>query len=376
MLRRLIERRLGDIAATLPPAASAAAAAAAAASPTPAPAPAPAPFVRVVHPTAQLATGPAAGAGGGSILVFDSSFNPPTMAHMELVRQAIAQIAPLPADAAEPASPPAAAAPAAPRFAHHVLLLATNNMDKPVSGAGIVDRLEMMCLAAGEIAADPPCHVALTNQGRFVDKLHALQRIAPACRPYFVVGADTLVRLLDARYYPLRADSAAKAQAHHPLAHAGLRSAMRSFFEGGGRLVCAGRSLDGPDAAAQGSGRDAGPDAEIEPEEVQRRAFDELLDMHVRAGNLDAAWRSMVLWLPGWSSLTSQASPMTGRHPGSAIKLADMSSTKVRRLAAEYWRARDAAADKEHVDGILEQMRAMADPRIVDFVIEKQLYRG
>lgn len=114
-----------------------------------------------------------------SLVVLDSSFNPPTRAHLHLLTTA------------------------AKRFGveRSLLLLAKQNADKPVFGASLVQRLEMMeLLAAADESGSTMC--GITGHPLFVDKASALQSLC-ACGGaiYLLVGFDTWVRIMDPRYY-------------------------------------------------------------------------------------------------------------------------------------------------------------------------------
>lgn len=121
-----------------------------------------------------------------SIAVLDSSFNPPTRAHMHMLAAAQRQLG----------------------IDRSLLLLAKQNADKPVVGASLVQRLEMMSVLAA--AAEPPASMlcGVTAHPLFVDKAAALQALCGrgAGRAYarivLLVGYDTWIRVVDPKYYP------------------------------------------------------------------------------------------------------------------------------------------------------------------------------
>lgn len=128
----------------------------------------------------------------GKILVLDSSFNPPHLGHYALAHQALqANTGP----------------------ALLVLLLLVKNADKLVPEKALFDeRLEMMQIMAGALARSRggavDVAVALTTHARFVDKALAInsdsQIVGPDGRARdltFLTGYDTLVRVLDQKYY-------------------------------------------------------------------------------------------------------------------------------------------------------------------------------
>jgi nicotinate (nicotinamide) nucleotide adenylyltransferase len=114
---------------------------------------------------------------GKSLGVFPSSFNPPTIAHRVLIERA-RNVAPMD---------------------ETLLILDRRALDKEISGALLDERLLMILLC---FEKDPTVSVAFTNRGRFVEKLALIKRAYPdETRIRFIVGYDTLVRVLAARYY-------------------------------------------------------------------------------------------------------------------------------------------------------------------------------
>ena len=86
-----------------------------------------------------------------SLAVLDSSFNPPTRAHLHLLSMAAEEL----------------------KLSHSLLLLAKQNADKPVLGASLVQRLEMMERIEVLPAPDLPmsstfCNMAAGCSGRQV----------------------------------------------------------------------------------------------------------------------------------------------------------------------------------------------------------------
>lgn len=109
--------------------------------------------------------------------VFPSSFNPLTVAHVELTRRAKEEFDP----------------------EEVVLVLDAQAMDKEIHGASLEDRLWMLRLFARSC---PGYRVAFSSHSRFLDKLRALSRLCPDVQEFcFIVGYDTIVRVLDPKYY-------------------------------------------------------------------------------------------------------------------------------------------------------------------------------
>ena len=100
-----------------------------------------------------------------------------------------------------------------------LLLLATQNADKAPKPAAFEHRLAMMAIFAEEIAkemvaggdhGDLLVDVGVTKEARFVDKARAIEECDTYSAAYnkqtveqvHLTGFDTLVRLLDPKYYP------------------------------------------------------------------------------------------------------------------------------------------------------------------------------
>ncbi|KAL4906493.1 hypothetical protein BDW74DRAFT_133583 [Aspergillus multicolor] len=127
--------------------------------------------------------------------VLDSSFNPPTLAHRRIVCSAILETRSQPCRV--------------------LLLLATQNADKPSKPASFEDRLIMMQLCAQELltflesdvpAADlPVIDIGVTKKPYFVDKATAIETAGvypDGTRQVHLTGYDTLIRIFNTKYYP------------------------------------------------------------------------------------------------------------------------------------------------------------------------------
>ncbi|ORX91424.1 Nucleotidylyl transferase [Basidiobolus meristosporus CBS 931.73] len=147
----------------------------------------------------------------GRIVVFDSSFNPPTRAHLQLIYESLNL---------------------RPGFDACLLLIATSNADKTLSGATLEQRLEMMHILAthlqetGQSPGSSNVAVGVVNRGLFAEKISALQEAFPTLnsRFYFITGFDTVIRIFNQKYYK-----------------APLTEALTPIFDAGG-IVCANRS--------------------------------------------------------------------------------------------------------------------------------------
>lgn len=140
-----------------------------------------------------------------TLYVLDSSFNPPTFAHLRIASTALLE-------RLDPSS-------------RLLLLLATQNADKATKPAPFEDRLAMMELFAHdlrthlantkanmassepseEIKYIPSIDIAVTKKPYFIDKAAEIE----ACDFYptpleqvHLTGYDTLIRILNPKYYP------------------------------------------------------------------------------------------------------------------------------------------------------------------------------
>lgn len=132
---------------------------------------------------------------GGSLVVMDASFNPMTVAHEAMLNRASESC----------------------RADEALLMLSHANVDKPVYGASLAQRLAML-----EHYAEPYPNVSVVgcSHARFVDKASALRPLYPESTGlHFVVGYDTLLRIFDPRYYSnLQDDLAALFRGAHIIA--------------------------------------------------------------------------------------------------------------------------------------------------------------
>jgi nicotinate (nicotinamide) nucleotide adenylyltransferase len=123
-----------------------------------------------------------------TIAILDSSFNPPTLAHKELLLRTAAES---PADA-------------------YLLLFSINNADKQLTGATAEQRVKMMKLMAETIYSQyPACNVAVavTEHARFFEKANEIHAWYESHYPgkeaqlAFIMGYDTVIRLVNQKYY-------------------------------------------------------------------------------------------------------------------------------------------------------------------------------
>ena len=116
----------------------------------------------------------------GRLGIFPASFNPPTMAHLALIKEAKKQG----------------------NLDEILVLLDIQAMDKEPVGAALEDRLAMLKKAFGR---DPKVSIGLSNRGLFFEKIKPLRKYYPApISFFFIVGFDTILRVMDKKYYPDR----------------------------------------------------------------------------------------------------------------------------------------------------------------------------
>jgi nicotinic acid mononucleotide adenylyltransferase len=117
---------------------------------------------------------------GGVLGVLPASFNPPTSAHESLVTEAGKVVV----------------------FDEILLILDQRAMDKELIDAPLEDRLRMLLVLFND---DPRISLGIANQGLFLDKVEAVHQVYPRdTEIYFIVGYDTIVRVIDPIYYEER----------------------------------------------------------------------------------------------------------------------------------------------------------------------------
>lgn len=126
-----------------------------------------------------------------TLIILDSSFNPPTLAHLHMATSALR-----------------AHRTSSPRL---LLLLSVQNADKPVKPAGFAERLAMMHVFAGDVQREVGgeeggvvVDIGLTSKPYFHDKSWVIAESGvydDGVEQVVLVGFDTLVRIFDAKYY-------------------------------------------------------------------------------------------------------------------------------------------------------------------------------
>lgn len=134
-----------------------------------------------------------------TLYVLDSSFNPPTKAHLTIARNAILR---------DGGTKPI----------RLMFLLATENADKKPKPASFEDRLVMMSLCAEELRsvlkadgaesggpdAELSVDVAVTKHPFFMDKAMSIDKIGiyGDAQQVHLTGYDTIIRIFNSKYYP------------------------------------------------------------------------------------------------------------------------------------------------------------------------------
>ena len=114
---------------------------------------------------------------GRKLGIFSGSFNPLTVAHIEMIEAAQKKY----------------------DLDEILLILARANVDKGVFGLSLADRLSMLKLYAAD---REDFSVAACSHGKFIEKIEALKPVYPPGTHFsFIVGYDTFIRLFDPKYY-------------------------------------------------------------------------------------------------------------------------------------------------------------------------------
>lgn len=182
---------------------------------------------------------------GQRLGVFAASFNPVTMAHVELIHYASTQFS----------------------LNETLALVGAANADKSAYECSLEDRLAMLLLA---FEADKQMSIGLSSHAYFVDMVEAIEMIyPPEIEINFIIGFDTLERLLD------RED---KYTTKYHRKFTGRIQSLDFLFERS-RLIVAGRSKSGRDSI------DALIESEI-PQHASRVLFlDTPLDLAERSAS-------------------------------------------------------------------------------------------
>ena len=113
----------------------------------------------------------------GRLGIFPASFNPPTKAHVALIREATKRF----------------------KLDEILVLLDLQAMDKRIVGAPLEERVKMLKLLFERYSR---VSIGLSNRGLFLEKIKPLKRLFPSPAKFvFIVGFDTILRVFDQKYY-------------------------------------------------------------------------------------------------------------------------------------------------------------------------------
>ncbi|KAI8619364.1 hypothetical protein BC830DRAFT_1216051 [Chytriomyces sp. MP71] len=279
------------------------------------------------------------------ILILDSSFNPPTRAHMRLILLALARHsyssvlllhATTNADKGSPDIPDIhrrvqfMRALASDLSAH---LASTSQMQPNQPPSSVTGSITSTATASTTATtplhphAPPSISLALTVAPRFIEKSTLLRSLRPNYAQHWILGLDTLVRLVDAKYYTVPP-----------------REALSSLFSyPGDTVLCFAREVGGGATSAS-------PLPEL-------------------AQELETEGR--VVWMGGWNE----------RDP-----LFSVSSTKVRALV-DTWKTLDATTSQNHGTmnpnsenderveekkrAVLQQLEAIVSPNVLQTLLSE-----
>lgn len=204
-----------------------------------------------------------------TLYILDSSFNPPSIAHLSLITSALKH--------------PAKSEHSPYRL---LLLFSTQNADKAPSPASFVQRVALMTIfaedfsqnlkqsSAGTELADLSIDIGLTKEPYYSDKSVAIRDTTPSfytSNPIHVhlTGYDTLIRFCNPKYYPN----------HNP-----PLSALKPFFDAGHKLRVTQRPADPNDKSSN----------EFGTVEEQQKYLDSLRDGAREKDGFEPEWGSNI----------------------------------------------------------------------------------
>ncbi|KAF2441585.1 Nucleotidylyl transferase [Karstenula rhodostoma CBS 690.94] len=210
-----------------------------------------------------------------TLYILDSSFNPPSRAHLSLATSALTN-----------------QKPGEEKPTRLLLLFSTHNADKAPSPASFVQRIALMTVFAEDVlrslqsssdASDDTNNVSidigLTKEPYYTDKSVAIAAEAPevyASKPIHVhlVGYDTLIRFCNPKYY---------ADYKPPL------SALKPFFDAGHKLRVTQRPYDANDASSK----------EFGTVEDQEKYLQNIKEGGLEKDGFEASWRGNIDMVEG-----------------------------------------------------------------------------
>lgn len=206
-----------------------------------------------------------------TLYVLDSSFNPPSRAHLSLATSALRN-----------------QKPGEDKPIRLLLLFSTHNADKAPSPASFVQRIALMtvfaedllkALKSSDYVEDVSIDIGLTKEPYYTDKSVAIAAEAPevyASKPIHVhlVGYDTLIRFCNPKYYPRYTP---------PL------SALKPFFDAGHKLRVTQRPYNANDTSSK----------EFGTVEDQERYLRNIKEGGLEKEGFDANWKGNIDMVEG-----------------------------------------------------------------------------
>jgi nicotinamide-nucleotide adenylyltransferase len=210
-----------------------------------------------------------------TLYILDSSFNPPSRAHLSLATSALRH-----------------QKPGEDKPTRLLLLFSTHNADKAPSPASFVQRISLMSVfaedvlrtlkaddTAGDDISNVSIDIGLTKEPYYTDKSVAIASEAPevyASKPIHVhlVGYDTLIRFCNPKYY---------SEYTPPL------SALQPFFDAGHKLRVTQRPYDANDSSSK----------EFGTVEDQERYLQNIKEGKLEKEGFEARWRGNIDMVEG-----------------------------------------------------------------------------
>ncbi|TPX65600.1 hypothetical protein SpCBS45565_g05070 [Spizellomyces sp. 'palustris'] len=270
------------------------------------------------------------------LAILDSSFNPPTVAHAKLLEDTMKLnlLDHYPESATSLASSHASqGTEISEHFDAYLLLFATKNADKALSGTSVTDRLLMMQALVQTVASksDVPSDrigIAITTCGIFLDKARALHSLllsdgtAPVFL-HFIMGYDTTIRFFDPKYYK----------------NSNMDRDMEVFFCSS-RIICADRLMEGASS-----------------------------ESHDTLGD--------------WLEDARKRNPIVGRFEAHIVKMqgwledprgtAQVSSTKARIMLKEFWKCKHEG-QVEEATRIRAELKNLVPEQVMTLIEQERLY--
>lgn len=186
--------------------------------------------VNTPAPRENVSISPSLKATPGHVVVLDSSFNPPTLAHGSIFHQTLESVSKI----------------YSPSWILGIVLLSCHNLDKKeITGASLSQRLSLMSILKADvdrklskIRGSHPVQVVvgLTNCGKFVEKSSVIQHhlseagYAPFTKIHFAMGFDTVVRFFNPKYYLAATESDPSGDMAEPILQE-MKTHLDPFFK-------------------------------------------------------------------------------------------------------------------------------------------------